>query len=81
MPVEPEDAPVVRAMATEIVKRAGDLGFSDDQLMRALIGVAGVMIGHASRGDDLLMAQNIRNLSLSIKKVALAAAVDLQEDA
>jgi len=80
VPVEPEDAPVVRAMATEIVKRAGDLGFSDDQLMRALIGVAGVMIGYASGGDDLLMAQNIRNLSLSIKKVALAAAVDLQEE-
>jgi hypothetical protein len=68
-------------MATEIVKRASDLGLSDDQLMRALVGVAGVMIGHASGGDDDILAMNVRNLSQAIEKIALASMVGLQEDA
>lgn len=75
---EAEDADIVRAMATEIVNRAGDLGLSDNQLMRTLVGLAGVMLGHASGGDDQILAHNIRNLALSIERIAHAAHADIE---
>lgn len=78
MPRESKDGPIVRAMATEIVKRAGDLGLSDDQLMRTLVGVAGVMLGHASGGDDQILAQNIQHLALSIERIAHAVHADIE---